>query len=42
VDILLGLPPHRACPPVGVRPTGHSPNWERPEQVARDIEAFLR
>ena len=21
---------------------GHSPNWEQPERVARDIEAFLR
>ena len=22
--------------------TGHSPQWERPEQVARDISAFIR
>jgi non-heme chloroperoxidase len=22
--------------------TGHSPNWERPEQVAADLDAFLR
>ncbi len=23
------------------RDTGHSPNWERPERVAPDLEAFL-
>lgn len=22
--------------------TGHSPNWERPERVARDLDAFMR
>jgi pimeloyl-ACP methyl ester carboxylesterase len=22
--------------------TGHCPNWERPELVARDVQAFLR
>jgi hypothetical protein len=22
--------------------TGHSPNWERPEMVAADVDAFLQ
>jgi pimeloyl-ACP methyl ester carboxylesterase len=22
--------------------TGHSPNWERPQQVAADLDAFMR
>ena len=22
--------------------TGHSPNWERPERVAHDLDAFMR
>jgi non-heme chloroperoxidase len=22
--------------------TGHSPNWERPERVAADLDAFMR
>jgi non-heme chloroperoxidase len=22
--------------------TGHCPNWERPEQVAADLQAFLQ
>jgi non-heme chloroperoxidase len=24
------------------RETGHAPHWERPREVARDIERFLR
>jgi pimeloyl-ACP methyl ester carboxylesterase len=34
-----------ACPQARLivyEETGHCPNWERPERVAADIEAFLR